>query len=603
MGPGVTQRGNKRLDHDGPLEWLWNFFIASLLVAAIAVVLSSRARRDASLSQPMSMCSCSFRALSRSRLPSAKTLTPFLYQTATIQQWQAAARPVARRNASSNSNSRHDPDIPFEDDTGSHHVVDAEPARSTTITGSERAAFETLYKKFRPTRPPRSNAEHESDEIADEYYEDEEENEADADANAASLDSLFDSVLSGKSKPRNTDKTTVRRLASKRGQNDDIATLAEQILGPVPVPARSEKAMKAAKIKTQQAAEKARVVALLQAAKTDRELWIVLEKEVFAVLKELNLDGQTAQGNKTKSEKKKAAHQTSSSDQTVVDTPSFPTSPTDTPYKSAKRSKRDLSPRDPRLPNVPVFLVTAARTLHIEFPASPLLHAIIPTLKSLGRSSYALGATTSLYRIAIHSAWRQQHSYDLVCSLLQDMDNGGIEPDYNILQVLNDIIKEYHRGRYGELGRAVRNVFAFQAFKESIDQILVWRDVMSKRLGVWGEQRVAKGTIVRKVSKGEAMLERGPRDELVVPEVGGDVGSEPRLKSGVEDVPLVEGGAKVRRIESGTLLGRVPCAKGGIQDVSREEGGVDALSFTENGDGTSVEEELKGLHNEKLSAA
>jgi hypothetical protein len=555
----------------------------------------------------MSMCSCSFRALSRSRLPSAKTLTPFLYQTATIQQWQAAARPVARRNASSNSNSssRYDPDIPFEDDTGSHHVVDAEPARSTTITGSERAAFETLYKKFRPTKPPRSNAEHESDEIADEYYEDEEENEADADAdaNAATLDSLFDSVLSGKSKPRDADKFTVRRMRSKKDQKDDIATLAGQILGPAPVTARSEKAIKAAKIKKQQAAEKRRVVALFQEAKTDRELWIVLEKEVFAVLKELNLDGQTAPDNLKKFEKRKTAHQISSPDQTAVDTPSFPTSPTDTPYKSAKRSKRDRSPRDPRLPNLPVFLVAAARTLHIEFPSSPLLLAIIPTLKSLGRSSYALGATTSLYRVAIHSAWRQQHSYDMVCSLLQDMDNGGIEPDYNILQVINDIIKEYFRGRNGELGRAVRNVFGFQAFKEGIDQILVWRDVVSKRLGVWGEQRAAKGTIVRKVHKGEAMPERGPRDELVVPEVGGHVGREPRLESGVEDVPLVDGGADIGRIESGTLVKGVPSVNGEMRDVSREEGGVDALSSTQNGDDTTVEEESKGLHNKEIFTA
>jgi hypothetical protein len=526
----------------------------------------------------MSICSRSIRALSRSRLPSTKTLTPFLYQTATIQQWKPATHPITRRNASSNS--RYEHDVPFENEIESQALDDAEPARSTTITGSERAAFEKLYKKFRPTKPPRKSPEHEIDQVADEYYEDEEENDDDA----MSIDTLFDAVLSGK--PQDASRHT--RNIGKGKKHDDLASLAAQLLRSETDAAKNKekdtKVAKAAKIKKVQTVERARVKSLLNAARTDRELWTVLEKEVFGVMKELDLDGKQKQDDTVKPGQKKGgkqqqqAGQFASTDQIPSEASRDPTSPTDKPYRPAK-AKRSLSPRDPKVlfPNYPAHLVVAATILRTNFPASPLTLAIIPTLKSLGRSSYALGATTSLYKTMIRTAWLQQHSYDQICSLLQDMDNGGIEPDMGILTLLDEILDEYRNGRRGRLGRGVQVVWAMQTFDESVKQLRAWRDVIAKRLGVWGETRMMKGEVVRRVEEGNGkgnMTALGPRDELVVREDG-------RMgRSQEEDVPLVEG-----VVEDGV----------GEMDVPLVEGVVDGDSQVVSGETRSMKDTQENL--------
>lgn len=146
----------------------------------------------------MSLCSHTVRAISRSRVAKSNTLLPFLYQTATIQQWQPATRPIARRTIASQSKPRNDwpvvEDVPFEDAEGNlpPTMEEAESARKTTMTDTERAAFEKLYKTFN-AQGQRQNAEdgehEELDQIADEYYEDD-ENDA-----SASLEKVFDDVL------------------------------------------------------------------------------------------------------------------------------------------------------------------------------------------------------------------------------------------------------------------------------------------------------------------------------------------------------------------------------------------------------------------------
>lgn len=121
----------------------------------------------------MSICSNSARALSRSRLPATKTLLPFLYQTPTIQQWQAATRSIARRNITSPSRPYDTEDVPFEDES-LPPAIDQEPPRKTTITNTERAAFQKLYRKFNTEGRQQKEKDHvvELDQIADEYYED-----------------------------------------------------------------------------------------------------------------------------------------------------------------------------------------------------------------------------------------------------------------------------------------------------------------------------------------------------------------------------------------------------------------------------------------------
>ncbi|KAJ4346366.1 uncharacterized protein N0V89_010295 [Didymosphaeria variabile] len=461
----------------------------------------------------MSVCLCSFRALTRSRTPS-KSLAPFLYQTATIQQ----RNPISRRNASDSSRrSRSEHDVPFEGEELPPVINDAKVNRKTTITGSERAAFEKLYKKFNNAEQKEFD-EHELDQIADEYYEDDDDNSKDR--SPESIDSIFDAVLSGKT-PRTDTQFSPVRARSKKSRTD-METLAREILAPEEEHEKRKKkeaaAQKQVRIRDLRNSEKDRVKALLEAAPTDQALWAVLEKEVFSVIRGMDLEnGFLARINpkSLKSNVQRAA---------------------------AGLKSSEISASDPTIvyPNYGYHLLTAAHTLRSNFPASPLMFNILPTIKSLGRSSYALGANTALYKVLIRTAFRQNHSYAQVCSLLQDMDNGGIEYDYGVANLVDEMLDTHHAADKGHYGRGMQAMMRLEFYGEGADKLRAWRSAIRRRLGDFAEEKKERGHLIRKTGRKDFSA-LGPRDDVLIKTEKVRVGGK-RFGAGVhDDIPLVDG--------------------------------------------------------------
>ena len=439
----------------------------------------------------MSACSNTLRALSQSRIPTNKTLLPFLYQTATIQQWKPTARPIARRSISRYSRKDDTPteDIPFENKEDLPPALDElEPARKTTITGSERAAFEKLYKKFntRGSRQNEKDHEVEIDAIADEYWEPDEDEDPNKD-----LDKIFDDALKGGAKPREWNRSGQEQLRNSKPKQN-LQTLAEHVLkGTRPAEMKQtlsrtkrkkELGARAQKLNEERMQERNRVEALLKSAKTDRELWDILHREVFSQVRALDLDSTS---------------------------PPAPGSRTNPP---ATVNPKIL------FTNYPHYLLVALTTLRTHFPSSPLPMSILPTIKSLGRSSYALGATTALYTQLLRTAWLQQSSYPLLNSLLTDMHNGAIEFSLDTLHLLDQVIKEFDMARSGRLGREMQMVYGMQQFGEGIREVRRWRQIVASRMGVEDGRR-EKGTVPV------------PRRRRVVDDIA----------DAEEHVPLVEG--------------------------------------------------------------
>ncbi|KAF1848482.1 uncharacterized protein K460DRAFT_334625 [Cucurbitaria berberidis CBS 394.84] len=443
----------------------------------------------------MSICSSTIRAISRSRIQS-KTLLPFLYQTTTIQQW----RPLARRNIASRSNNGDD--IPFEDESLPPAIDQPEPARKTTITGSERAAFEKLYRTFNTEGRPKNDKEHvvELDQIADEYYEDEEEGPS------QSLDKVFDEVFKGQPRLRGSRNSHVRPKLEKTKLGQEVQASTEDASSKRTSKAQDKEDAKAevARLRELKLTERARIDKLLKDSQTDRELWQILKREVLSQVRKLNLDG-TIKGKETQGSKNGGT-----SDLRIL------------------------------FQNYPHHLITAVQTLRKTFPSSPLPLSILPTIKSLGRSAYALGATTTLYKHLLRTAWLQQSSYTYIDTLLVDMDNGAIEFDSDILTLLDSVIKEHEMARGGRLGREMQMVYGMEQFLGGIRKLQQWRDVVADRLGVAPEERrVPQQRIVRKVdyeNKGvdaERFRRPGPNSGIT----DGSLATN-RVQ---EDIPLVEG--------------------------------------------------------------
>ncbi|KAF9733443.1 hypothetical protein PMIN06_009131 [Paraphaeosphaeria minitans] len=493
----------------------------------------------------MSACLCSFRALSRSRTSSSKTLAPFLYQTATIQQ----RNPISRRQASDSSRPNRYYDVPFEGEELPPTVEEASVNRRTTITGSERAAFEKLYKNTKRAEEQKLN-EHELDQIADEYYEDDDDNSTDK--SSASLDDLFDAVLSAKTDKPTRSFTPAR--ARRQGSPTDLETLAKELLAE---PADQEKRRKKEeavekqkRVKALRSSEKERIKALFEAAPTDQALWAVLEKEVFSVIRSMDLEnspGMFAPKSNPKSKLK------------------FLSKP------SVFGHKGDLSPTDPTIvyPNYSSHLIAAANTLRKNFPASPLMFNILPTVKDLGRSSYALGASTGLYKALIRAAFRSDNNYPQICALLQDMDNGGIEYDFSVLAFVDEILATHAGADKGKYGRSLQAVVRLELYQEGAEKLRAWRVAIARRLGDFTEERKDKGKLLRKFSPGGAgglYRRRKDEDEVFVGAArmrlgGGRVGAGAN-----EDIPLVEGDVPLEE-----LRGPAPHVETGMQvDVDVE---------------------------------
>ncbi|KAI4634171.1 uncharacterized protein J4E87_001341 [Alternaria ethzedia] len=427
----------------------------------------------------MSICSNSVRALSRSRVSPSKTLLPFLYQTPTIQQWQSATRPVPRRNIHTPSRPYVSEDIPFEDDSDLPPVVDQQPPRKTTISRTERAVFQKLYRKFdnEGRQQKKKDPLVDVDEVFEEFQKNTEDIPSTEDIPRPSLDKVFDEVLRGDPRLR-----ALRTERTRARSNKQDAAGAE--VGKAQSSKKKGSSVEAAKLRELRLAEQERIDSLIRNAPTDRALWQTLEREVFAKVRDLDLDN--ASGSPTK----------------------LPTAkPSNNASKKSSEAKAAYKPSPPSTDarilfhNYPYHLITAVITLRTEFPSSPLPFSILPTIKKLGRSSHALGATTTLYKHLIRTAWIQQASYITINMLLKEMDDNAIDFDADLLGLLDAIIKEHNQARSGGLGKEMAMLYGMEMFADGLTKINTWRKVVAERLGLKSEEKRASSSLVRKTNK------------------------------------------------------------------------------------------------------
>ncbi|KAF2853919.1 hypothetical protein T440DRAFT_552532 [Plenodomus tracheiphilus IPT5] len=444
----------------------------------------------------MSVCANTLRAWARSRVPASVTLLPFLYQTATIQQCTTATRPSTRRNFQSRSDGGGD--IPFEDDT-LPATPEQEPVRLTTITDAERKAFRKLYLTAARQEKEKSTGRHafERDEIADEYYEEDEEP-------AVSLDKVFDDVLKGK--PALEARAGTRRTPPNRTKRPSIdAQTTDKDTSKSQSTSSTKKA--ALELKQLRTAELERFTHLLSTAKTDLELWHILEAQVFHPVRLLDLEDTLTPKTHQKALTSRLKNPRSKQDQKPKDNTATTTTAATTHLEETDQTNKRIL-----FQNFPHYLIHAITTLRSSFPTSTLPLSLLPTLKQLGRSAYALGATTTLYKHLLRTAWLQHASYHAIDALLTEMHNSAVEFDAEILALLDSIIKEHNMARSGVFGREMLMVYGLEMFDEGARKVKMWREVVAGRLGPVGV--VGKTTTMTQGlgGGGEGMDKyRGPR--------------------------------------------------------------------------------------------
>lgn len=163
----------------------------------------------------------------------------------------------------------------------------------------------------------------------------------------------------------------------------------------------------------QQRLEQGRVESMMKDAKTDFELWDIMEKEVFSMVEKLGVESAQRSGRKSKKQGRKAgATATANEDELGMDV-----------YGSL----------------YPSLLLSGLRLLDQSFAnPSPLALSVLPRIKQLGLTSYVLGATTPFYNSLMGILWHRYHNVAAVISLWDEMHHAGLSYDSESLRTLEE---------------------------------------------------------------------------------------------------------------------------------------------------------------------
>ena len=288
------------------------------------------------------------------------------------------------------------------------------PSRDSTITASEQAIFDRIFADIASSKRATSeNSVDEDDEVAAESFED--------------LNSIFNKAI--EDLQRRTEHYERRKATNKVVQwtpvVQDIPTLSSysnELLDKAgsgqPGKIGSDDVSDLAEAHKQ---HRNKIHRMLASTKTDLEVWQVLEREVFSLMRELNARIKIAEKNKNKKRPKQEKPTTASS---LAGRPS-----------KTEELRQELSPAS--LPptvllsilqtEYPQYLTQISRLLRESFPSSPYPLNLLPAVRRLGTASYVLGASTALYNETLLLLWNKESDLHAMADLLDEMAKGGVE--------------------------------------------------------------------------------------------------------------------------------------------------------------------------------
>lgn len=455
----------------------------------------------------------------RARKPARfSTLLPFLYQTRTLDQpWpgkveqrqlQFHGKHHVRALATVSTRSASDHDIPFEGASKykdrrewqrPRYAVDGpgedgqdlnEPrSRDSTITSSEHAVFTRIFDNLIKASANRSGDPEDSAFIGDEEQED-----ADSDEDLTSIfrSAVDASKLKAEKKARKKSYQSVEEhqkfyISRYPAPLRDAAAKASGILARQGSRARTAKSTVSREsrngerkevfqrlVQRERLLELLRVEALLKDAKTDFELWGVLEREVFSMIKTIDAHASWKPPKAKRGRTKKVIEVTQ------------PEALSDSAPASVAV---DVAPKMDVVPplaivgtNYPSHCLLALRLLRSQFPTSPLALCILPAIRRLGPTSYVLGASTALYNELLAIYWYVHGDMRAMANLLMEMQEQGVEFDEHTESVLEQPGWEREAVRSGERHASMSALWEMEEMKGAFSRLTAMRRVVGKTL-------------------------------------------------------------------------------------------------------------------------
>lgn len=413
----------------------------------------------------------------------SNTLTPFLYQTPTLQRLPATlfarssasrclfhspAKLRARRRRSS------DESIPFElppglDPTGDG-ATGGEPQTVSTITPTERKAFDTIFREIasRSNRPSRA---HLADNIISLVVQDADRQPASSSPGRTAvvdrdvaLEKFPPSLRKAASMALGTLQEGTDQPPPSQQEHPGLARDDEvsQSLGETDLLDWADNGqvidefVKTATIEEHRRRERHRVEKSMASADSDFKLWNSMTKNVFRMVERLGIDEKGPSAGRRLPASRAAA---------------------------AKRKKEELNIYV-HGPLYPLLLLHGLRLLDKAFEApSRLALTVLPRVRELGLASYVLGASTPFYNTLMGIYWYRYGDVSAVFNLLEEMRRAGLSFDQDTLELLRDMEKDMVLYADGEHGPFVKELTAMPEYEAAFDSRLShWERVIQSSI-------------------------------------------------------------------------------------------------------------------------
>ncbi|KAK4614160.1 hypothetical protein CLAFUW4_09085 [Fulvia fulva] len=225
-------------------------------------------------------------------------------------------------------------------------------------------------------------------------------------------------------------------------------------------------------LRTSEAAEKffARIKARMDKASTDVALWQIMTDEVFNNIKALKLDD---------------------------------------PCARASMKPEDVEGLTRSLPSILLHFMSLMQS---KLPGSSYGLVLLPTLKKLGPSAFALGATTDLYNEHMQIIYKQYSDLDSIASTMAEMDKEVYEFNSGTSKLLQSIFQRERAATSGRMGPGMQALWTTDRKTRALEKLRRWDKTVQEQL---------RAAAVRKAREKEFQSEADAEDERELEAYGG----------------------------------------------------------------------------------
>lgn len=189
---------------------------------------------------------------------------------------------------------------------------------------------------------------------------------------------------------------------------------------------------------------------LMYSARTDAEIWKILDEHVFTPLKQLDAEIRYRSAN---------------------------TNPSSNTTTTTTKSNPNIIAMSCSLLFTSAMRLLSRRTVYTQYA-----DALLPTIKTHSWTTSILGISTGLYNEVLFQSWHSRQDLISMSDRLQEMDRAGLEFDHETLDILNDVTVWIRRAQRGDFGRAVKATEGLIERQKQVAEIGRWKSEVRMRL-------------------------------------------------------------------------------------------------------------------------